>query len=96
MSEPEWDARKHERNLRRGRVGFVEASAALEDPDRIEWPDRGHSDLEDRFITVGMTRTGRLILIVTTMDELGSIRIISARRPTRRERYAYETRNPFD
>jgi uncharacterized DUF497 family protein len=96
VSEPTWDANKHQRNLNRRRIGFVEASAALEDPDRVSWSDVQHSDGEDRYMTVGMTRRGRLALVVTALDEFGTIRSISVRRPTRRERHAYETREPLD
>jgi uncharacterized DUF497 family protein len=96
VSNPSWDAGKHRRNLARGRIGFPEASSALEDPDRVSWKDRHHSDDEDRYITVGITARGRFALVVTSIDESDSIRIISARRPTRRERHAYETREPLD
>ena len=96
VSGPSWDEWKHRRNLALRRIGFGEASSALEDPDRVSWADVSHSVEEDRYITVGITRRGRFALVVTSLSELGEIRIISARRPTRRERHAYETRRPGD
>jgi uncharacterized DUF497 family protein len=62
----------------------------------VTWRDIGHSDDEERIITVGITNQGRFVLVVTSFGRSGEVRIISARRPTRRERHAYETGTPLD
>jgi uncharacterized DUF497 family protein len=72
-------------------VSFQEAQAALEDPGRITRLDIDHADIEERFLTVGVGFRARLIAVVTAEPRQGSIRIISARRATKRERHAYET-----
>ena len=56
----------------------------------------GHSRLEERYITVGLTVLGGLVVVVASTDEYGTTRIISARRATKRERHAYETGEPPD
>ena len=96
VTGPTWDQEKHARNLVRGRLGFDEAATVLEDPRRVEWQDREHSGGEDRFVTVGISIRGRFALVVTAYDLEGRIRVISARRPTRRERHAYETGIPLE
>ena len=96
MAGPTWDQDKHARNLARGRMGFDEAATVLEDPRRVEWEDREHSGVEDRFITVGISIHGRFGRVVTAYELEGRIRVVSARRPTRRERHAYETGIPLE
>ena len=85
----EWDSAKAERNRRKHGVSFSEAATVLGDPLSVTYPDPDHSMREQRFITVGMGRTGR-VLIVAHTDLGGNIRIISARQVTRRERAHYE------
>jgi len=63
----------------------------LHDPLGVFEGDRSHSLNEDRFRLVGMAATGRLLIVIVAIDESGTIRIISARRPTRCERHAYES-----
>jgi uncharacterized DUF497 family protein len=58
----------------------------------VTYPDPDHSASEQRFITVGMSEAGR-VLIVAHLDRNGSIRIISARKTTQREREQYEEKN---
>ncbi len=96
MSEPVWDDAKHRRNLARRGLGFDEAASALDDPHGVTWADVGHSLLEERYITVGLAVLGGLVVVVTSTDEYGTTRIISARRATKRERHAYETGEPPD
>jgi hypothetical protein len=95
VSEVRWHHDKHRRNLARGRIGFDEAVSAFDDPNAISWPDVDHSWEEDRVVTIGITAAGRFARVVTSLDDQGTIRIISARRPSRRERHAYETRRPL-
>jgi len=87
----QWDREKERVNLAKHDVNFQEAQAALEDPGHITRLDVDHSDVEDRFLTVGVGFRARLIAVVTAEPPQGSIRIISARRATKRERNAYET-----
>lgn len=84
-----WDHRKAGTNLRKHKVSFEEAATALEDPLTTTKPDPDHSISESRFLTLGLSCRHRLILVAHT-DDSDEIRIISARLPTRSERYAYE------
>jgi uncharacterized DUF497 family protein len=62
----------------------------LRDPLRIVVPDAAHSTLEERYRVIGMATAGRLLVVIVAIDGGDTIRLISARRPTRRERHAYE------
>lgn len=84
-----WDARKATGNERKHGVSFEEGVTALSDPLSITIPDPDHSIRENRYLLIGMSRQGRL-LIVAHAERGGSIRIISARLANRRERKAYE------
>ncbi len=88
----EWDPGKARRNRRKHRVSFQEAASVFGDPLAITYPDPDHSTAEQRFITVGMSSAGR-VLIVAHADRNENVRIISARKTTRRERKQYEEKN---
>jgi len=81
---------KEVRNLRKHGVSFMEASTVFGDPLAATIPDSKHSELEVRFITMGMSSGGRL-LVVSHTDAGESVRIISARTATARERRRYES-----
>jgi uncharacterized DUF497 family protein len=84
-----WHTEKAEANLAKHGVSFEEAATAFGDPLSLTIPDPEHSQDEPRFIIVGESFQGRLLVVVHT--ELGdSIRIVSARSATRRERRHYE------
>lgn len=85
----EWDPAKAVQNRRKHRASFHEAASVFGDPLAVTYPDPDHSALEQRFITIGMSSTGR-VLIVAHADRDENIRIISARKTTRREREHYE------
>ena len=85
----EWDPRKADSNQKKHGVSFQEAASVLGDVLSITYPDPYHSARERRFITVGMSRLGG-VLIVAHTDRRGNIRIISARKTTRQERRYYE------
>ncbi len=70
-------------------MGFDEATSAFYDPLSVTIPDPDHSAREARFVLMGVTVTGRLVVVAHT-DRGQRIRLISARRPTRRERMSYE------
>jgi hypothetical protein len=85
----EWDPEKAEANASRHGVSFEEASTAFGDPLSSTIADPDHSNDEDRFILVGMTHAGRLVVVVHT-DREDAVRLISARVAEPRERRAYE------
>ena len=85
----EWDSQKAASNLKKNGVSFHEAASVLGDPLSITYHDPDHSTTEHRFITVGMSQSGRVLMIAHT-DRGNNIRIISARRTTRQERKHYE------
>ena len=88
----EWDDAKAESNERKHDVGFAEAMTVFADPLSITGYDPQHADDEDRFLTMGMSVDGRL-LVVSHTDRGDAIRIISAREATRREGKDYEDGN---
>lgn len=88
----EWDPGKARQNHRKHRVSFQEAATVFGDPLAVTYPDPDHSASEQRFLTVGMSGTGR-VLIVAHADRGESIRIISARKTTQREREHYEEKD---
>ena len=84
----EWDAAKARTNARKHGVEFADAVAALEDEDGLTMPDED-SESEERFVTLGRDAFGRILVVVYAWrDE--NIRLISARKATRRERETYE------
>jgi uncharacterized DUF497 family protein len=86
----EWDATKAETNLSKHGVSFQEAQTVFLDPLARIFDDELHSVNELREIIVGHSIDGRLLLVSFTERETGVVRIISARRVTRRERNDYE------
>ena len=90
MQRPPWDPDKERSNRARHGVGFDEAQEAILDRLSRGWPDAEHSFGEPRFIVVGESTSGRLLFVVVTADAEGKMRIISARRATKRERHVYE------
>lgn len=84
-----WDPPKAAANVRKHRIDFHEASTIFGDPLATTFTDMDHSSSEKRFLTVGLSEQGRL-LVVSHTEEGDTIRIISARKSTRRERRFYE------
>ena len=84
-----WDSRKARANQRKHGVGFPEAATAFGDWLSLTIPDPAHSAEESRYVLVGMTARGRLV-VVAHSERDNEIRIISARRASRAEREAYE------
>ena len=85
----EWDAAKARANLRKHRVSFEEASSAFADPLSLTIPDPDHSAGEERFLLLGRSATGQL-LVIAHVERDDDIRLISARRATRGERHVYQ------
>ena len=88
----EWDESKASENLRKHRVSFEEAKTVLMDPLSITVPDPDHSHGEDRFVDVGTSAKGR-VLVVAYTERGENIRIISCRKATSLERRRYEEGN---
>lgn len=86
----EWDTAKAARNLAKHGVSFDEASTVFGDPLAGTVLDPRHSGEEPRFVTIGLSRSRRLIIVAHAERE-DRIRLISARRATRRERRSYES-----
>ena len=84
-----WDPRKDAANRRKHGVGFREATSVFGDPLAITFPDVDHSMSEQRFLTMGASANGRLLVVAPTEGDQ-TIRIIGARPVTRRERNFYE------
>jgi uncharacterized protein len=85
----EWDPVKARTNLRKHGVDFHEAGTVLDDPLSTSFPDPDHSVDEARFLTIGVSASGR-ILVVAHTDRGEAVRLINARRATPRERKFYE------
>ena len=85
----EWDKDKAKRNRRDHKVSFEEGRTVLGDPFSITIPDHAHSDGEERYIDIGESMNGRLLVVVYT-ESPPYIRVISCRKATRNERDIYE------
>jgi uncharacterized protein len=85
----EWDESKAAKNLSKHRVKFEEAQTVFDDPLYVDFYDPDHSNNEERYLIIGQSNRGRL-LIVSYTERGTSIRLISARELTQSEREAYE------
>ena len=85
----EWDKRKAIANNRKHGVTFNEAASVFADKLSLAFPDIDHSDNEERYLIIGVSMPGR-ILVVSHVERGDSIRLISARETTRKERTFYE------
>ena len=85
----EWDSRKARSNIAKHGVTFEEASTVFADSLSPTIPDPEHSESEQRYVTMGRAFTGKLLVVAHT-DRGDNIRLISARRASRRERRSYE------
>lgn len=85
----EWDPQKAEVNHTKHAVSFEEATTVFGDPLSLTITDPDHSGDEQRYILLGQSYSGRLVVVIHTQRGAG-IRIIGARLATRRERRSYE------
>jgi uncharacterized protein len=83
----EWDERKARANLRKHKVDFADAATIFEDDQAVTVTEEAVQ--EERYITLGKDALDRVLVVIYTMRG-ERIRIISARRATRRERAEYE------
>lgn len=91
----EWDPEKAIQNRKKHKVSFELAATIFNDPRALSLFDTEHSDsIEDRWITLGIAGNGNLVVVVHTYNilnnEVANIRIISARKATKRERKEYQ------
>lgn len=87
--EFEWDEAKAAANLKKHGVGFEEAKTVFDNPLAVIFDDEAHSVDEKREIIIGHSQQNRLLLVSFT-ERPNTIRIISARLATRKEREDYE------
>jgi uncharacterized DUF497 family protein len=90
----EWDPTKARANREKHAVAFEEAASVFQDPSAATVYDPDHSQTEERWITLGMSSSGRLLVVCHTFhDESGeaaAIRIYSARKASRDETKIHE------
>jgi uncharacterized protein len=84
----EWDPGKAADNLKKHGVSFDEAAACLLDPLALAQEDSA-SEGESRWVLVGMSANLRLLTVVYTLRREGRVRLISARKATRKEAKFY-------
>ncbi|MFN6558858.1 MAG: BrnT family toxin [Nostoc sp. ChiSLP01] len=87
----EWHEEKAKENLQKHGINFEEAKTVFNDPFSITISDPNHSVNEERYIDIGLSLRGQLLVVVYTECQF-SIRIISCRRATKAERKVYEQR----
>ena len=85
----EWDEKKADENLRKHGVSFDEAKTVFNDPFSVTIYDPDHSNDEQRYIDIGLSLKGRLI-VVSYCERGETIRLISSREATRKEQRDYE------
>jgi uncharacterized protein len=85
----DWNKKKAAGNLAKHKVSFEEAATVFADPLSDTFDDPDHSAEELRFLIIGHSDEGRLLFVSHT-DDGETIRIISAREPTRGEQKSYE------
>ena len=85
----EWDEDKAQANASKHGVSFAEASSVFGDPLAVTFDDTVHSGDEDRYLTIGLSVAGRVVIVSHT-DRGTATRIISARVASRGERKGYE------
>lgn len=86
----EWDDDKNKENQEKHAVSFEEAQTVFFDDGAIQFWDEKHSDDEDRFLMLGLSNRFRILLVVHCYRENEStIRIISARKATKKEKQQY-------
>lgn len=91
----DWDLSKAMANWHKHGVSFELAATVLRDPLALSRYDAEHSQIEERWITLGKSEAGQLVVVVHTFEEFtenARVRIISARYATASERRQYESR----
>jgi len=90
----DWNRRKAHINRQKHKVSFEEASGIFIDPFVFTSRDEHHSDQEERLLSVGVSQSGRLLVVIHTQwyeaPDTTVIRIISSRKATEGERKRYD------
>ncbi|NQU64330.1 MAG: BrnT family toxin [SAR324 cluster bacterium] len=90
----EWDSQKAKENLKKHKVSFEQAATVLNDPSALSVYDIDHSETEDRWLTLGLSSSGNLLVVCHTFEKIDNqntmIRIISCRKATKVEKTQYE------
>jgi uncharacterized protein len=90
MIKFDWHPTKAATNLKKHQISFEEAQTVFYDEFAVQFFDEGHSEDEERFLMLGMSVHSRLLLVCHCEREDGEvIRIISARKATKRESAFY-------
>ncbi len=92
----EWDARKAAANAAKHGVTFDDAVTVFVDANALDGPDLAHSEAEPRYLRLGTAADGRVLMVAYTIRrraDVETIRLISARRASRRERAAYRAQD---
>lgn len=93
----DWNPNKAKANRKKHGIGFEQASTIFLDPRMISVFDTEHSKHEDRWVTMGIDKNGILLVVAHTFQQLDAdcckIRIISARKATRKELKQYREEN---
>ncbi len=90
----EWDEEKAKENLRKHKVSFEEAKTVYDDPFLWTFPDPEHSIIEQRYVNVGFSSKGQVLVVIHT-ERGENIRLISCRKATTGERRAYYEEGNF-
>ena len=88
----EWDEEKANSNLKKHKISFQEGKTIFDDPFLLTFPDFEHSEFEERYINIGTSAKGRILILIHT-ERRKNIRIINCRKATSTERRAYEKRD---
>ncbi|MBP9673994.1 MAG: BrnT family toxin [Bacteriovoracaceae bacterium] len=88
-----WDTNKAISNFEKHGISFEEASTVFADSDALDWEDKEHSEHEKRFKRLGKSIMGKILLVIYAprrlQNDKETIRIISARQASRKERQTY-------
>ncbi len=89
----DWDSKKDTQNRRKHRVSFDDSETIFADEHALLIDDPEHSTVEDRFILLGLSAKLRILVVAHAYrEDEGVIRVISARKATRKERDIYNQR----
>ena len=94
----EWDAEKEKTNRQKHKITFLEACYVFADKYMLALYDEEHSGDEDRWITMGQSLSGGILVVVHTYRKIKgkeSVRIISARKATKHEEKQYAERKEY-
>ena len=89
----EWDEKKNQDNRKKHGVWFEEATQVFNDPHHRFFSDEDHSEHEERYLIIGHSSKERILIVIHAYRDVDQVvRIISARKATKKERRFYEKR----